>query len=261
MKKQTDEQEVLQLRQDYLKHSEVYRRFCDFCDKRIFEDQNTPIPEEFDEYGVNQDKVRGCINNYKLFGNIFIGPEVQKHRKKKLWKKGTLIRKALGINKLPAPIESGPVVEDYAKIVESDMDFFIAHLKERHHREPTLQEFKEILLDNICHYHGLLHLRIHFTPGSLNKKDYLKKLEKELSNFVRGKNSKQSRRIRLNELKRYLRVYELRKSGLRTKEIIKKEAPKKDPTQLNVQRAFNMDFRKAEQIIRNVEKGIFPGDY
>lgn len=264
MTRQTVEKEVLQLWQDYLKHSEVYRRFCEFWDKRIFEDQNTPIPQEFDDSGINSHKIFGCISNYRRFNNLFIDFKLQEQKKKKLWKKGAPLRKALGINKLPAPIERGPVVENYADIVEEDINFAIEFLKSKYGREPNLQEFKVFFMECIKDYPDLLHLRVSpFNPRPSDRSGYIKSLEKEFSNFIKNKVLKKpasSTRIRLDELKRYLSVYELRKKGLKWKDVVKKIGKNKVFTD-DVRRAFVADHEKAKKIIENAERGVFPGRY
>jgi hypothetical protein len=63
-------------------------------------------------------------------------------------------------------------------------------------------------------------------------------------------------------LKRYLKVYDLWKSGMNIQDIIKKNGTKsqkehsEDP---DIQRMFRRDIQKAKKIIANVEKGYFPG--
>jgi hypothetical protein len=76
----------------------------------------------------------------------------------------------------------------------------------------------------------------------------------------RKRNSFPVGRIR-DELNRYLKVYDLRKTGMKYKHIIKKIGTKAqrdlsdDP---DIQRQFIRDFKNAKKIIKNVEKGYFP---
>jgi hypothetical protein len=65
-------------------------------------------------------------------------------------------------------------------------------------------------------------------------------------------------RIRFDELKRYLKVYDLKQQGLTIKEIIAELDPFKKCNDGDVQRVFRSDLQKAKKIIGNVESGFFP---
>lgn len=67
-------------------------------------------------------------------------------------------------------------------------------------------------------------------------------------------------RIRYDELQRYLKIYDLRKDGMRWEDIFKKAYPKKKWNEEN-RRSILMDHTKAKRIIKNVEIGNFPGKY
>lgn len=68
-------------------------------------------------------------------------------------------------------------------------------------------------------------------------------------------------RIRYDELKFYLEVYDLRKQGLKLTEVIKMKHPKENEKDAAIQREFNRFHSNAKKIIKNVEKGYFPGNY
>ena len=67
--------------------------------------------------------------------------------------------------------------------------------------------------------------------------------------------------LQFDEIERYLKVYDLKKKGLKMVDIIKKIKPTAKNKDVNVQRAFYQDIERAENIIKNAGLGIFPGDY
>lgn len=69
-----------------------------------------------------------------------------------------------------------------------------------------------------------------------------------------------SRRVRHDELQRYLRVFDLRRNKIKWETIFTHIYPKKSYTE-NQRRALLADLQKAKTIIGNVEKGEFPGKY
>lgn len=65
-------------------------------------------------------------------------------------------------------------------------------------------------------------------------------------------------RVRFDELKRYLTVYDLHEQGFKMKDIIAKINPGQKGDNANVLRSFYMDLQKAKRVIKNVEFGSFP---
>lgn len=65
-------------------------------------------------------------------------------------------------------------------------------------------------------------------------------------------------RVRFDELKRYLGIYDRKQMGLSIKQIIAEIDPYKRCNDVDVQRVFRSDLRKAKKIISNVESGFFP---
>ena len=66
--------------------------------------------------------------------------------------------------------------------------------------------------------------------------------------------------IRIDELKRYLEVYDLRKDKKKWTEVAKIVYPKRDWNG-SLERSLLMDLVKAKRVISNVEEGEFPGKY
>ena len=72
---------------------------------------------------------------------------------------------------------------------------------------------------------------------------------------------KASRRTRFDELKKYLKVYDLHQEGLKLKDIIEKiqdKADKEKSEDPDVQRKYRRYIKKAKIIISNTEMGQFP---
>ena len=68
-------------------------------------------------------------------------------------------------------------------------------------------------------------------------------------------------RIRYDELQRYLKIYDLKKTGMKWKDIFKKTYPDMTWDEQNTRRSIHTEYEKAKKIIKNVEKGDFPGRY
>ena len=64
--------------------------------------------------------------------------------------------------------------------------------------------------------------------------------------------------LRIDELKRYLDIFDLRKK-YSMKQII--EMKGKNSKDTNIVSIFHQDLKRAKKIIKNVEKGYFPGNY
>jgi polyribonucleotide nucleotidyltransferase len=70
--------------------------------------------------------------------------------------------------------------------------------------------------------------------------------------------------IKTAALKKYLKVYDLKKGGKSIKEIIEdigNASEKKQSNDLNIQREYKRHFQKAKKIIANIERMDFPGKY
>ncbi|HUN55326.1 MAG TPA: hypothetical protein VMU29_09240 [Smithella sp.] len=84
----------------------------------------------------------------------------------------------------------------------------------------------------------------------------VKEADKEIRKFRMT-----STRLISNELKYYLKVYDYRRKGLSMAEVIKEMAPGENCKDMGVQDKFYRFQRYATKIIKNVEKGTFPGKY
>jgi hypothetical protein len=67
--------------------------------------------------------------------------------------------------------------------------------------------------------------------------------------------------IRVDELERYLKTYDLKQGGKTNREIAAIAYPNDEPKDKDTIRKVMRDRQKAETVIENVEKGFFPGSY
>lgn len=273
------EKEFYKLWIEYLKRSDDYKKFCEILkhNKNLKKKKNPPlpIPGKFKHS-------RGYIGNFYIFGLI--------HDKQwtfeKWWKryKGKaffhngfpvddyISRWVLGVKEEFKP---EGIVEDYVNSLQSDMDICIRKFKSYNQgREPTLSEFKEYFLNELKDGNLSQYITIRIDPRGETTDDILKQIKK----FIREKRKnlqirnrefkfikyfKPSTKLRLDELKKYLNVYNLKQQipKLKPKEIIKKINPNDDANDLEVQRVYRDFYQKAKKIIQWVEHGFFPGPY
>ena len=90
------------------------------------------------------------------------------------------------------------------------------------------------------------------------KEDFIKRRD---GNYTMHKTYfKEVGRIRYDELQRYLKIYDLKKTGMKWPDIFKKTYPNKEWNELN-RRSIRTEYDKAKKIVKNVENGNFPGKY
>jgi len=143
-------------------------------------------------------------------------------------------------------------------------------------REPTVREFQSALKLALENDH-----RLHITIANpyQNKDEIQKRISEVIDNRRKNKTERSSSslqqsplfkpgrfelpggNIRTDELTRYLTVYDLARTGKKTKEIANEVYKGHDSAGYVVARMILRDRQKAEKIIANVEKGFFPGKY
>ena len=137
-------------------------------------------------------------------------------------------------------------------------------------REPTLQELKEHLHNQLNQWGDLpklgCYLKIDLFPSRLDTikstteivKVLKGQFEKILTAKYKGISLMTPKRIRVDELEKYLKVYDYRKQGLKWEDIIGEFGENYiEPTRIE----FLRFHKKAKKIISNIEQGIFPGQY
>lgn len=245
-----NEKEYYRLWWEYLRRSPDYQEFCEWYQESLKKSE-TLIPEKF-EKGKAEIKNSALIRYYDFIAADCHGlsfDDLWKHKKKRIefsknWEKDRLI-------------------QNYSKFAEKDFNTFINYFKKFHGREPTMNEFKKIYYKDHIDSQLLI-----IDPRFYEPKEIIQELSKISKEIIRNY---RSRMVRIDGLKRYLQVYDLWKqtdeNGKRKftlKEIIKRvgdKSQKEKADDANVQRAFRADLAKAKKIIKNTERGIFPGKY
>lgn len=251
--------EVLRLWWEYLKRSNIYKEFSEYeweNEKKGIPFSKIKWPKKF------QVKVRG---KYELNPNLrsyrFEYMCVHYITFENWWKYRELKEREA---------DSRLEIYDFKEDINSCIETF----KEYNGREPTLQEFKDKFVEQKKVFNIVLYLKIDLL-SPFRTEDLLKQIGKILKErrrnpYIRGLRSKvnlepfsnaeiKENYLRREELWRYLRIYDYKKQDLSMRDVVEKEG--KDSTNSDIRSMFYQDLKRAEKIIRNVELGIFPGDY
>jgi hypothetical protein len=288
--KDQEDQEPYKLWVEYLKCSKGYADFCDLHRRRKKEPSET-LPEEL--------KNIKYLCNFFVFGDIHTPSwtfvKWWRHREKILGLlKGLTVRdyitrKILKVEPFNPAInhilfcDTNKLFTDYADIFGEEAKKCISQFKfHNSQREPTLHEFITIFpgiiktgsipQNNFSLGQGIT-LRIN--PQYMTGKNLAKAFQKILHERRKDSNIalKEASAIqylrpwprykRLDELKKYLKVYKLKisKEKMLIKEVIKKMDPTADADNLDLQSQYRDFSRKAKKIITYVEMGVFPGHY
>ncbi len=278
-KNESSQKKAYRLWWEYLKLSNDYKRFCEWMDKRL-KDSSLPIPKQFNWFEL--------WDGYKMFGNIHVDSFEE------WWEnnKGKLGRGKEG--GFPGPIA------DYTDFVMIEMEDIIEDFKRRNGKEPSLEQFKGSFLEHLKFpvsrfyfmvsvfgdYRDFEDLGRRFIKivkekkemqGRISKKraeEYSKALEKkwhvhfdevEPNKYTMwaGKWQYPTSPLRLDQVERYLQVYNLFAKGPKWHQVADQieiyQGHKGDSE--DVRRAILQDRTNAKTIIGNAEKGIFPGQY
>lgn len=249
------EKEVYRLWWECLKRNPDYKEFCEWVRKRRI-NKELPIPDKFrkENHGGHTPAEAMCFFTfYDVHANSF-DEWWELHEQRKM---------------LNNP---HPVVSDYAELIEREFDNCIESFKASHEgREPSLQEFKEDFCQSLKRTAWFSFFKVSITEDkSVIKKELDKMINsckekphvKALIETRRNSYLKQDgKHVRIDELKTYLEVYDLKTQGLKPKDIIKKHNPNLDYKYESMQRLYRRYFEKAKKIIANVKHGLFPGKY
>lgn len=169
------------------------------------------------------------------------------------------------------PMDFGPI-QELRFSFRADAINVVRQFQKINGRKMRLVEF--INLFDKAYKKDFLYLKIDLTKHSTTEilrhvKTLIDKKKSEKSIKVESFINKQnfgitSQRLMIDEIEQYLKTYDLRLSGVKYKDIIKKigkpaeKAALDDPDILRKYRQYK---QKAKRIIENVEKGFFPGEY
>lgn len=168
-------------------------------------------------------------------------------------------------------------VEDYREFIKRDINWCISKFRFKNEREPTCEELGDSLLERISSHEGYVYLVVDVVDKSLEDlgKQFMEIVKKHKQDTSIKQLKEDHRKyfvpicntihkdnyIRTKEIKRYLKVYDLKKARWKMAKIIQNISPSSNHKEVNVQRAFYQDKKRAEKIIKNVEQGVFPGEY
>lgn len=163
---------------------------------------------------------------------------------------------------------------DFAFAAGRELELSICRFVAANQREPSLRElieyFPQYLKEDASSLYVVVDVSSGFTVEQLSSAFANAVRERRDHPQVRATNqwfsglSDIAGRVNEDALKRYLKVYDLRREGRTMREVILEIGTKhhKDTCDnINVHRAYLQDLAKAKRIIENVEQGVFPGDY
>ena len=255
------EKEVYRLWWEYLKRSEVYKGYCSLVPKAMKligkkhgSLKNTLTKLMLTEYPFERRDPMSLLfkdymwRNWEYFGDVFNDSFDD------WWKKGKPYQ-----NKLPVLVLNDPVDRKF-------LTFFAEEFqkKQKARKKPlTPDETLKILTEKEWDFiflavpmiGGVTMEEISKQIADIRKK-WADKFDIEDFNMRRFTNP--VGRVRFDEMKRYLRVYDLWKQGLKMKEIVAEVDPDRRGNDADVLRSFRNDLQKAKKIIFNVECGSFP---
>lgn len=165
-----------------------------------------------------------------------------------------------------------PVAENGIERIGKDIDNCISKFIMVHGKNPNPQELKSSFMEMLKtrnHFYFYVGVCPFFHKSIVEKK--IKEVLKERMKDPRIRRMREvsvifpsTNYLRVDELKRHLRVYIQLEAGKKASEIIRTDAYYKKCEGSNhneLKRQVRMDREKAKRIIEFVERGIFPGPY
>jgi hypothetical protein len=256
--KKPSEKEIYRLWWEYLKRSEKYKNYCDFIREfskikiKKGETDKSPASDKLikSSYTLELDELEFDYmhRNYEYFGNIFTNSFDE------WWKMDKTSQ-----HKLPVIVLNDPNAY-------KSLPFFAGEFRKQQKAKKKSLSPEEMLKILIEKEYEFIFLAVPMVGGvtmdDISKQiaNIRKKWAKDfdIEDFNSRRFSRPVSRVRYTELKRYLRVYDLKKQGLKMKEVIAQINPDQKGDSANVLRSFYMDLQKAKKIIENVESGSFP---
>lgn len=254
--------DVYRLWREYLKRSEKYKVFCeikrdpdrhDFNEiKALYEKRANFVPKK----GIKKtkeeqlgDEIWSLSWDLTTFGDVFCDSfeEWWEEYKPKLRKNVIDFAEPLAYEASPYFLRWSFMYDDHFKRGKKNIGQFIT---EELDTDPNyvvvaVPTLGDITMKEISHQISKIR-----ENGKMRKNPELH------DNFIRYKIP--IGRVRYDELKRYLQVYDLKQQKMSIKEIIKKIWPGKNDRDDHVRRQVYSDIEKAEKVIENVEQGYFP---
>ena len=242
------DEKIVMLWYEYLKRSQNYKNYC-----KIMRSRRSMI-------GLKNSKHKAVLkkipyDTYHAWGDIFKAP-YEESRKRFL---------------RSMPMDIGPI-QELRFSFRADAINVVRQFQKINGRKMRLVEF--INLFDKAYKKDFLYLRIDLTKHSTTEilrhvKALVNKKKSERSikymSFINKQNiAITSQRLMRDEIEHYLKTYDLWRSKIKLKDIIKKIGKPAEKAALNDEdllRKYRQYLQKAKRIIENVEKGFFPGKY
>lgn len=232
--------ETYKLWVEYLKRSEDYKTVCQYVAQNKGQLSLAPLPDGL------KGKER-LVTTYLFFGDVYTKALDDIIFSIEMWKE-------------IFSTDSSPIM-DYSDLVESEIDRIVRIFKKSNKREPNINELKNVFSLSLKKS-GAIYLKVEISVATREQ------LEKRFSKIL-TEQKKQLKKIpslsppgtSLEELELFLRVFDYRKERLDWDKILSIEPHSKKANFENTKRTFKRYLQYAKRIIKNVEKGIFPGEY
>jgi hypothetical protein len=261
------DKDVFRLWWEYLKRSDNYRDLCTWHQERRAE-PSLPPPKYIRQSTTS-------INQHPLsfLFRIFLDVNAETYRRQPysfdIWWK----RQGETISQLHAKHKEQPI-HDYRDQVLKDMTLVANHLKKNEGKEPGFHDFAGYFAKHLREsIPPKLYLEIDLIGEDtgpimkmINERIMMEKKNPIIQywhNFLDRTNWPRDRKA-YALLIRYLKVYDLKRKGLKLGQIVQKIGSETQRANYNddiVQSAFREDLAKAKRIIANVEECRFPGYY
>jgi hypothetical protein len=265
------DKDIIELWWEYLKRSKKYSDFCQWMNQN----EKLPISESLKKHH------QALWNTWMNFGDVHSQPFAE-------WWKSELDNPFLSpIKPYYTEYESGKCMVDYRTVIGKDINKIYQKFKKEQGREPSIKELIYNLKSYMNHWDNeRAYLVIEYQHESIKTisaefQDYLREKRKEnpareVSRTIKGMKgitTIKKKPATVEELRRYLKVYDYYKEGRKIDEITdliwEILPPSNDDSDeiddryesVNVQREIRRDLQKANKIIHNVECGYFPGEF
>ncbi len=256
------EKDIYRLWWEYLKRSNNYKMYCEIKTPiRIIQRQDgiyisavmNSKTKKLSPKIISDEQfylIWNMQRNWDTFGNIF------KTKFDDWWEKRKIPNKELSVlplndpdicTKLPSFVEmNNELIKSKAKYPSPDQVLAQLIKSEPNYIFLAVPMVGNVTMDEISTQIASIRLKYRNEP-IYKLADYLyKRFKRPIS------------RVRFDELKRYLRVYDLKQDGLTMKQIIAEIDPDHKGFDVDVMRSFRSYLQKAKKLIDNVEQGIFP---
>lgn len=256
------EKDIYRLWWEYLKRSEHYKEYCDIepypikivekADKYIAVVMN-PKTKKLSPKTISDEQfylIWNMQRNWDTFGNIF------KTKFDDWWKKRKIPNKELPV----LPLNDPDICTKLPLFVEMNNE-----LKKSKAKYPSPDQVLAQLIKSEPNYIFLAVPMVgNVTTEEISTQiasirlEYRNEPIYRLADYLYKRFKRPISRVRFDELKRYLRVYDFKQDGLTMKQIIAEIDPDHKGFDVDVVRSFRSHLQKAKKLIANVEQGIFP---